>query len=895
MATDGAGAIATTTVSLTVQAAPLVITTQSVPSGVNGLGYPQQVLGASGGVLPYTWTVTAGSLPAGLSLSPAGSLTGIPMATGTFPVTVTATDNAGTTSTAHLSLTTRPAATADLILSSGALSFALMTPSIVTPPSQATGVQSTQSSQQIPYAISVSPAASWLTVTNGFTTPDTLQVSIAPAALTLLPGDYTTTIGVTCSSGGCNGNTQSVSVDLKVTAAPPRLQVVTDLLSFGAMTGNPQPMTQSITIQNAGGGSIGIGGVNCEAAWCTAGTGVAALPGGASGSISVTINPALLTAGFFRTQVDIKTSAGTASVPVTVLVSADSTMTLAPVGTQFTMQAGGAPGNANGSFLVSVTNSSAVNWSASVVSGSPWLTLSTAGGASSASAPGAVTYAIDPVGAAALVPGVYYGQIAVTSSAIVNSPLSFEVVLIVSPVSVAVIPDPEPAGLLFITQVGGVTPPQIITVYSGSTAVSGFQASATTSNGGAWLSVSPQIGNAASGVPGMTTVTVNTAGLKQGVYTGGVSYSLSATAVRVVNVTVIVTPAGAVAHVKSPKDAGTCTPSVLVPVQTGLVNNFSAAVAWPTPLTVVLANDCGSLIQSGQLVATFSNGDPPLPLALADPSKSLYSGTWTPRKSVAQMTVIAHASAAGYPEATAQVVGAATPNAAPLLTPHGTLHSFDPLVGAALAPGTIIQIYGQNLASQTSQPTAIPLPTTMNGTSVIVGGIPAPLYYVSAGQINAQLPFELTAGNQYQVLISANGALTTPDTVQLSAATPGLAAFADSTLIAQHGDGTLVSATAPAKPGEYLVAYLAGMGGTNATPVSGAASPGSPLALPALAPVLTLNGAAYPIAFAGLTPGLVGLYQMNFQVPAGLPAGNLTLVVNQNGALSNRTVLPYAP
>jgi uncharacterized protein (TIGR03437 family) len=359
----------------------------------------------------------------------------------------------------------------------------------------------------------------------------------------------------------------------------------------------------------------------------------------------------------------------------------------------------------------------------------------------------------------------------------------------------------------------------------------------------------------------------------------------------------IVTPAGTGASRRSvsPKDAGTCTPSVLVPVQTGLVNNFSAAVAWPTPLTVALANDCGSLINSGQLVATFSNGDPPLPLALADPSKSLYSGTWTPRKPVAQMTVIAHASAAGYPEATAQVVGAATPNSAPLLTPNGTLHSFDPLVGAALAPGTIIQIYGQNLASQTSQPTAIPLATTMNGTSVIVGGIPAPLYYVSAGQINAQLPFELTPGNQYQLLISANGALTTPDTVQLSAATPGLAAFADSTLIAQHGDGTLVSTTAPAQPGEYLVAYLAGMGATNATPASGAASPGSPLALPSLAPMLTLNGAVYPIAFAGLTPGLVGLYQMNFQVPAGLPAGNLTLVVNQNGTPSNRTVLPYAP
>jgi uncharacterized protein (TIGR03437 family) len=61
------------------------------------------------------------------------------------------------------------------------------------------------------------------------------------------------------------------------------------------------------------------------------------------------------------------------------------------------------------------------------------------------------------------------------------------------------------------------------------------------------------------------------------------------------------------------------------------------------------------------------------------------------------------------------------------------------------------------------------------------------------------------------------------------------------------------------------------------------------------APSLTINGVATPIAFAGLTPGLVGLYQMNFQVPAGLAAGDLTLVVSQNNSPSNTTVLPYKP
>jgi len=178
---------------------------------------------------------------------------------------------------------------------------------------------------------------------------------------------------------------------------------------------------------------------------------------------------------------------------------------------------------------------------------------------------------------------------------------------------------------------------------------------------------------------------------------------------------------------------------------------------------------------------------------------------------------------------------------------------------------------------------------------VLVGGLPAPMYYVSPGQINAQIPFELQPGQQYQVIVSANGALTTPDSIQLSAAAPGLAAFGDGTLIAQHSDGSLVSTTSPAKSGEYLVAYLAGLGDTNVNLASGAASPSSPLAIPTDTPVLNINGAPHPLLFAGLTPGLVGLYQMNFQVPTGLPAGTITIVLAQGGASSNQTTLPYQP
>ena len=245
-----------------------------------------------------------------------------------------------------------------------------------------------------------------------------------------------------------------------------------------------------------------------------------------------------------------------------------------------------------------------------------------------------------------------------------------------------------------------------------------------------------------------------------------------------------------------------------------------------------------------------------------------------------------------------QIAGQVTPNAAPLLTPNGTLDAFaiaaEP--GVPLAPGTIVQIYGSNLAAQTTAGSTIPLATALDNTSVIIGGLPAPLYYVSAGQINAQVPFELTAGSPYQVIVNANGALSTPSTIQLTPDSPGIAQFASGAIIAQHlNDYSLILETSPAAPGETIVFYVSGMGLTNPNIASGIASPSTNLAVPLSTPALTLNGVPIPpanIIFAGLTPTLVGLYQVDFTVPLNAPNGDLQLVLTQTSGLTNSTILP---
>jgi uncharacterized protein (TIGR03437 family) len=247
---------------------------------------------------------------------------------------------------------------------------------------------------------------------------------------------------------------------------------------------------------------------------------------------------------------------------------------------------------------------------------------------------------------------------------------------------------------------------------------------------------------------------------------------------------------------------------------------------------------------------------------------------------------------AGLPAATTQIAGQVTPNAAPVLTSNGSLDVFAPLVGGALGPGNIIQIYGKNLSAQTSSAAALPLPTNLGGTQVIIGGIPAPIYYASNGQVNAQIPFELAPNKAYQIVVQANGALTSPESIQLSTSSPGIAAFANGQLLGQHLDGSLISDTSPAKPGEIVVFYLSGLGATDIPLASGAAAPLDQLIRPVVTPTLKVNNAEVPVLFAGLTPGLVGLFQVNFKVPDNSPDGALPLLVIQSGITSNPTLLP---
>ncbi len=785
-ATDTQGASAIGYFSMTILPAPLTLQSSStLPAGMVTVNYGVATIWGSGGVPPYQFAAPANSLPPGLTLAPDGAITGTPTATGTYSFTVTQSDSAtpASTGTGNYSITTRPYTT-DLLLSAGSVSFTIAAGTAVLPLAQTVQVQSSDVTQVLGYSVAVSPAsATWLSVSSGgTTTPGSFSISLNSAALSLAGATtpYQANVVVTCTSGPCTGRSQTVGVSLAVNTLAPELTVISNILAFNTQAGAPQASTQPLLIQNSGGGTIGFASITCGTPWCQ----VSGVPGsvGAQATISVkvTADPTGLGAGYYFTDISIISSAGSAIVPVTFLIAANGTITLGPAGAEFTLPQGGTPVG-NTSFLVSVSGSAPVSFNAQISPAVPWLSVTPTSGSASGTQPATVNLVFDPTQVAALTPGAYYASVEISSSGAANSPQSFEVVLDVTAPAQPTTPNPVPGGLIFLTE---STPPvnappsQTVSVFSASPTSTGYQASTATNSGGNWLSVSPATGTTSSTAAAQSSVTVNPSGLKAGVYTGTVSYAFSVTAVRSVNVTLIVqninaTSSSSETSISSagaskdahPAAAAACTPSQIVPTSTALVSNFAAAAAWPIEIAINLSDDCGTPIGNGQVVATFSNSDPPLVLAVANASAGDYVATWTPQHATSQIAINALASAAGLPTANLQLAGAVTPNNAPILAESSIANFYNPVGGAPLAPGTLVQITGQYLAGQTLSDPTVPVPTTLGGTSVIIGGIQAPVSYVSPGQINAQVPFELPPGQPYQLFVSANNALTAPQSL----------------------------------------------------------------------------------------------------------------------------------
>ena len=204
---------------------------------------------------------------------------------------------------------------------------------------------------------------------------------------------------------------------------------------------------------------------------------------------------------------------------------------------------------------------------------------------------------------------------------------------------------------------------------------------------------------------------------------------------------------------------------------------------------------------------------------------------------------------------------------------------------SSLAPGALVAVYGTGLAASTVSAASLPLPTTLGGAVVNVGGIAAPILYASPTQINTQVPFQVPAGSS-TVNVTVNGAVVGSTSVTVSAIAPGLFLLQQGAAAVVNQNGSVNSQSSPAAAGSTVAAFLTGLGAVNPSVATGAAAPASPLSVVSATVTATIGNVAAPVQFAGLAPGFAGLYQVNIQVPQ-MAAGQYMLQVSAGGALSN--------
>ena len=188
------------------------------------------------------------------------------------------------------------------------------------------------------------------------------------------------------------------------------------------------------------------------------------------------------------------------------------------------------------------------------------------------------------------------------------------------------------------------------------------------------------------------------------------------------------------------------------------------------------------------------------------------------------------------------------------------------------APGMLVSVYGTNFGEFAQAAGAIPLPFIMAGFEAYVDGVPAPLYYVSAGQVNIQIPYETIPGGQ-SMLTTGNPYDDATQTIAISASAPGIFSSGGATVpfpSAQRGQTTTIFIT-----GEGLVNDPNLQDGQTPDP----STPVNRLPKPILPAGITVGGQTASIAFIGIPSGLVGVTQVNFVVPANAPLGSQPVVV----------------
>ena len=314
--------------------------------------------------------------------------------------------------------------------------------------------------------------------------------------------------------------------------------------------------------------------------------------------------------------------------------------------------------------------------------------------------------------------------------------------------------------------------------------------------------------------------------------------------------------------------------------------------------TVLLDNDCGALVNVN---TTFDDSAPTeyedfCPVEpgrgpfraeqpLANSRGELSAGYWT----LSVLNTQSNTRTGSIRDFSITITGTAITQ--PTFTSASVTNSARDDSFGIVSPGELVSIYGVALGpTQGVAASSTPVPTNLGGTTVTFDGVAVPILYSSSLQLNVQAPFTLQPGAVTNVEVRTSAG--TSQTVQLEVAS----AFAGLYTTQSNGrgqvrainqNGTINSISNPVPRGAYVSLFGTGLGMVNPSVNTGAAAPANPLAtVDGLA--VAIGGVSTNVSYAGLAPGLVGVYQVNAQVPTGIVPGPRSVVLLPRNGLGSQ-------
>ncbi len=727
--------------------------------------------------------------------------------------------------------------------------------------------------------IATPPGGNWLQIGNAISGGSAGQITVTANGTGLGVGVYTGKVTVTSGS-----STVDVPVTFEVESPAQgedsRLLVVAPkALNFIVHPGAPPPGPKTVEVKTTRGTPVNwTAMVESDGGFLLAPSPAA---GSTPGTIQVNVNASGKPNGHYEGKLKVTSGGVTETVKVFLRVvgrpndapgvarptgRTSSAVKVSPPVLQFYSGVTAAPVTSGFVILESRTGGLSFTATATTARGGPWLNLLTPAGP----IPGAANVSVNAMGLGA---GVYTGLITFQITGSVTERRYVLVILRVAPLAEAARLRVRPGGVVFQARLGGSNPaPGQVQLQVDGAAGAAYQTNIQYVNGSGWLGVTPAAGPA----PATITVTPNISGLAAGVYQAAVVFQATGSPGALpatLNVALAVSAGGLSLSVDDAGQAAGPLGWFLEPARDFL------APQWPAAVQVAVFYRDGRPAE-GMQIKIVSSGDEP-PLWLDETGGGLYAGVFRPlsggRLSLAGVAIDPAGATVSQFSLGGDIEGA--DETTPVIFQEGIVNtaSFAP-GGTPVAPGSIVSLFGRDLAESTALAAGTPLPRELAGVRVLAGGIEAPLVAVVAGadfdQINFQVPLELAGATHADVVVLSNGRYSGAEGLTLAPAVPALFTLLQSGVgpaAALHADFGLISEQRPARASDTILLFATGLGAVTPPAVTGR----PPAGLTSLTGSLqvTIGGRLARVLFAGLAPNFVGLYQINVDVPAGVPAG----------------------